>query len=462
MRMSMEGYRRHLKRTVLTLAAILLVTTFVGLAAAIWIGLVGAAPDRLPLESPSLKAALSLALRSLRPVLPVIAALVAAPLVVAQLLDQLHDIGSPKEAHDFLNRLRFGPLGRRPRLLARQGQIASQDGIVAERVGGPASLIVYNDTAVVTEQGGRLNRILGPGVHTLDPHERIWELVDLRSQRWVREVSALTREGIPVRCELDICFKIAESPPTAHRLSQTAGRPTSLPYPYSPEAVLRAATSKRIRPPEELTLLLDWDSRVARLGESALRDILATYRLDWLIRAPQPDQPHPRDEIRRRLKADLQDRVSDLGARLLEIELGHIQVKAPDRGNRRTEQVSEKLLEIVSQQRIEAWNAGWSARALASRAEGEAELLRIDAARIQAQAEMVIALAEALHPVLARRETSEPYVLALRVVEALRWMSYDPGTRDFMPPEAIRTLRRLQDLLDSDAAAPGRDTRPDW
>jgi hypothetical protein len=27
-------------------------------------------------------------------------------------------------------------------------------------------------------------------------------------------------------------------------------------------------------------------------------------------------------------------------------------------------------------------------------------------------------------------------------------MSYDPDTRDFMPPEAMRTLRRLQRLLE--------------
>lgn len=459
--MSAKGYGRHLKRTLSTLAAILLVTTSVGLAAEIWIHLVGGAPDDLRFGSSSLKAAISLALTSFQAVLPVMAALVAVPLLGARLLDQLYDIGSPKQAHDFLNRLQFGTLGRRPRLLAKQGHLASKDGIVPEGVGGPASLIIYNDTATVTEQGGRISRVLGPGVHSLAAHEKIWEIVDLRPQRWVREVCALTKEGIPISCDLDICFKIAESPDGTRGAKRTARRHTNLPYPYSPEAVLRAATGRRIRASDELTPVLDWESRVARLGESALRDILATYRLDWLIRAPQPKQPHPRDEIQRRLKIALQNTISDLGAQLLEIELGKIQVKAPDTGNRKTEEVSERLLEIVSQQWLKAWNAGWSARALASRAEGEAELLRIDAARIQAQAEMVIALAEALHPMLISKETSEPYVLALRVVEALRWMSYDPGTRDFMPPEAIRTLRRLQDLLDGEGAALGRDTTPD-
>jgi hypothetical protein len=31
-------------------------------------------------------------------------------------------------------------------------------------------------------------------------------------------------------------------------------------------------------------------------------------------------------------------------------------------------------------------------------------------------------------------------------------MSYDPDTRDFMPPEAMRTLRRLQRLLEEETA----------
>jgi hypothetical protein len=47
------------------------------------------------------------------------------------------------------------------------------------------------------------------------------------------------------------------------------------------------------------------------------------------------------------------------------------------------------------------------------------------------------------------------------VVEALRWMSYDPGMREFMPPEALRTLKRLQALLDSEAAVPEQDQEPD-
>jgi len=459
--MSGRRHVQHLKQTLPTLSAILLGTAVIGITAEIWLHLFNTEPANLRFFSPSFRTAFSLALSAIRAGFPVVAALVTVPFLSARLLFQLYDLESIKKAHDFLNRLRFSSLGSGPSLLAKEGRLAAGGDTVAGRAGGPASLIVYNDTAVVTEQGGSIKRVLGPGVQVLEPHEKIWETIDLRPQRRVCQVYGLTKEGIPVSCDLDMCFRIADSAVSPSGTRRAPRNQGAVPYAYAEDAVLRATTSRWICGPEDQTRALKWDHRVVKMAEATLRDILATYRLDWLIEAPQPDQPHPRDEIRHWLESDLEEKIRVVGAQLKEIELGQIQVKPPDRETAPTEQVSEKLMEIVSQQWIDAWNADWSARALASRAEGEAELLRIDAVRIQAQTEMVIALTEALQPMLTSPETSEPYVLALRVVEALRWMSYDPGMREFMPPEAIRTLRRLQELLDSEAAAPEQNRKLD-
>jgi hypothetical protein len=188
---------------------------------------------------------------------------------------------------------------------------------------------------------------------------------------------------------------------------------------------------------------MTWAGRtVIGFTEGTLRNILAEYRLDWLIAPPQPNQAPPREEICQRLAEELRGKVSAVGAKLLGVEIGKIQVKARD------EEVSRRLSSIISEQWLEAWQADWKARALTRNAEGEAELLRMDAARIQAQAEMVITLTEGLQSTVLSQKATEPYLLALRFVEALRWMSYDPSTRDFMPPEAMRTLKRLQRLLD--------------
>jgi hypothetical protein len=334
-------------------------------------------------------------------------------------------------------------MGFGPHLLIKEGEIAAGENGPVGRVGGPASLVVYNDSAVVTEQGGCLKRVIGPGFTQLEPFEKVWETIDLRPQRWVYEVFALTKEGIPVSCEADISFKVDDGAHDRHAREEATKPIDTVPYPYTEGAVFKAATSKWMRESERDDSFMTWAGRVViGFTEGTLRNILAEYRLDWLIAPPQPDQAHPREEICQRLREELRGKVSTVGAKLLGVEIGKIQVKARD------EDVSQRLSDIISEQWLEAWQADWKAQALTRGAEGEAELLRMDTARIQAQAEMVIALTEGLQSTVLSQRAAEPYLLALRFVEALRWMSYDPDTRDFMPPEAMRTLRRLQRLLE--------------
>ena len=448
--MSLKWYKDNLQWTLLTLGVILLVAVILGLAAEVWLRNAETTLGADQAGPASLGATLSLALASVRIALPVVGALIAVPLLASRLVYRLYAIKDLKETHDALNRIVFGKLGFRPYLLIKEGKIASGENTPAERVGGPASLVIYNDTAVVTEQYGCLKRVLGAGFAQLERFEKVWETIDLRPQRWVYEVFALTKEGIPISCEADISFKIDDRFRDVEGRERTKTPTSKAPYPYTEEAVLRAVTSQWIREPDREDPRMAWTGRVViSLTEGTLRHILAEYRLDWLIAPTQPGQKHPREEIRQRLKEELQAKVGAVGAKILEVELGEIQVKARDK------EVSRQLSDIISKQWIEAWYAGWESRALTSRAEGEAELLRVDAARIQAQAEMVITITETLQSTIMSQQAIEPYLLALRFVEALRWMSYDPYTREFMPPEAMRTLRRMQELLEAEAAMPG-------
>jgi len=446
---SLKWYKDNLKRTLLTLGVILLVAVALGLAAEVWLRSAETAPEPDQAGLASIQAMLSLALASVRIVLPVVGALVAVPLLASRLFYKLHATKDLKEAHDSLNRIVFGKLGFGPYLLVKEGKIASGEDTPARRIGGPASLVVYNDTAIVTEQYGRLKRVLGAGFPQLERFEKVWEIIDLRPQHWVYEVFALTKEGIPISCEADILFKIDDRFQDAEGREQTKTPTSEAPYPYTEEAVLRAATSKWIREPDREDPRIAWTGRVV-IGsvEGLLRNILAEYRLDWLIAPPQPDQKHPREEIRQRLEEGLQDGVRSVGAKILNVEIGAIEVKARDK------EIAQQLSDIVSKQWVEAWHADWEARALASRVEGEAELLRMDMARIQAQAEMVVTLTDALQSTVVSQGAIEPYILALRFVEALRWMSYNTYTREFMPPEAMRTLRQLQALLGAEAGTP--------
>lgn len=439
---SLKWYKDNLKRTLLTLGMLLLIAAILSVLTERELRDSQVNPGNTLFSF--LREIFLLAYTSACLAFPVVGALVAIPLVVSSLFYRLYATKDLKEAHDTFNRIVFGKLGFGPYLLIKEGRLAAGAGSPVAHVGGPASLVIYNDTAVVTEQYGHLKRVLGAGFPQLERFERVWEIIDLRPQRWVYEVFALTREGIPISCEADISFKIDDRLPTGEEKGQTAG----MPYPYTEEAVLKAATSKWIREPWRDDPRMAWTGRVViGFTEGILRDILAEYRLDWLIAPPQPGQPHPREEIRQRLEKELAIKAATVGAKILKVDLGAIRVKARD------EEVSRKLADIVSKQWIESWFADWESRALTSQAEGEAELLRMDAAQIQAQAEMVIALTEALQSAIMNQQATEPYLLALRFVETLRWLSFDPYTRDFMPPEVIRTLKRMQELLEAD---PGR------
>jgi hypothetical protein len=441
---SLKPYKDNLKHTLLTLGIILLVGVVLGLAAEVWLCSAETMFDMDQVGPASLGATLSLALASMRMALPVVGVLAAIPLLALRLLHILYATKDLNEAHNALNRIIFGQLGGSPRILVKEGKIASGEDTFAHRVGGPVSLTVHSDSAVVTEQYGRLKQILGPGRWQLKPFEKIWAIIDFRPQCWIYEVSALTKEGIPISCEADISFKIDDhhrDPRWKVHVSET--------YPYAEEAVFRAATSTWIRKTEREDPRIAWTGRVVvDSTDSLLRDILAEYRLDWLLAPTRPGDEHPREKIRKRLEDGLRERVIEVGARLLNVEIGMIEVKARD------EQTSNQLSEVVSKQWIEGWEADWKRRALASKAEGEAELLRIDMARIQAQANMVVTLIDALQSTIVSQRTIEPYILALRFVEVLRWTSYNTKTHEFMPPEAMRTLKQLQQLLEPEAHAP--------
>ncbi len=108
--------------------------------------------------------------------------------------------------------------------------------------------------------------------------------------------------------------------------------------------------------------------------------------------------------------------------------------------------------ERVSDQWIKAWQAEWQRDAMLVQAEGEAQLATIDAAQTRAQVQMILTLVERLQPLVKVREQAAVYEVAVRLVETLRWMSFDPVTRAFLPPEALRSLQDLEDSLSTGQA----------
>jgi len=385
--------------------------------------------------------------------LPAAAAIGTALLVPAWYLDRLYDLGGLGGGMFFLFVSVFGQIDARPWLVVREGALQGDPNSSLAKVGGPGLLVVYNDSAVVTECRGALKRVLGPGYHRLERFERVWEIVDLRPQRWVYTVSALTRDGIPISCDVDVLFKIDDRlegddtplPPTADR-----------PYPFTDQAVLRAATATRIREEKREDPVMKWTGRVV-IGEAEgiLRNLLGQYRLDQLVQ-PENGKGDNWTDIRNQLEEQLYKNARKIGVRILSVDVGRIdiQVSLPEG----EEEAAKELRDEVLDQWIRTWQAELERDVLTLQAEGEAALAGLEAVSVRAKAEMVLTLVEAIQSLVTQEQVSA-YQIALRFIETLRWMSFDPGIRAFVPLEPLRFLEKLHETVER-AALPADGRRP--
>jgi len=399
--------------------------------------------------------------RALQAVAPLIIALVAVPLILARLAGETDSGISAPAAQERLNEIVFGPLGGTPRLSVRQGRMAADEEPLLQQVGGPATLAVYDDSAVVTERSGRIARVLGTGVHHLLRHERVWETVDLRPQRWVRNVYGVTREGLPISCNLDLVFRINGASPESGASASSSSKSVAAGRSYSDEAVLAAATSQTVAEQDGIRETRDWSDRVVSIAESILRDTLAAYPLDWLIASPDEDRLHPRDEIHRYLTASLQDAVTDVGAELISVRLGEIRIEIQDADRPEMQQVSHAISDIVSGQWIDAWHARWRLPVSRNEHAGKAGDLPLEAVQTEARVELIVGLSEILRPLAQSDRVSHHKAVAAALIEALQWLSHDAVEADHMAPEALRTVGELQRLLRSAAGEPPTTTRGD-
>ncbi len=253
--------------------------------------------------------------------LPITLTVVIVFWLAARFIRDVYRLNSIWEGLGFLMRHRFGKPGFRPFIKIDHGQIPPHADSTLISAGGRGSLIVGNDSAVVLEQGGRLSGVLAPGFHILDPFEKIYDVVDLRPKCFPLEVKAMSNEGILVTWKVEVRYQIASG----------WRQPTpETPYPSLITSVLRASTSKwrREREGGKLKDIMDWEKLVViSRTEGTLRSIVARYPLDKLIDLDPAGRQTIRESIRQELLQTLPARVHELGARILDVELGNLQVE---------------------------------------------------------------------------------------------------------------------------------------
>ncbi len=433
----------------------------------------------------------------------------------SRFLQALHGLANLKEAGDYLRTSLFGwvvgpgpfaaklsttlaienvfgeLIKSKPFIIVTGGQILGGEHQPLVRIGGPASLIVHNDSAVLLERAGRLTRVVGPSFGPLRRFEKIRAIVDLRPRWYPFTVSGQSREGIPVKWPINVHFQINDEGKGRHEAK------ADTPYAYSEEALFKATTDYWVREFER-TDHQDWRDRlIMGEAEGTLRNIMADLTLDQLIQAPRlpqllnayfeeveleqlcaeldvnyaslPDtskvekarglvlqlefegraqelidlcqERRPNrlwDEAiypREQLEVVLRKNAANHGAKILDLTLDNVQMEDP-----------------VDQQWLETWKAKWKNLSMVQLAEGKARGVQLaEETKARAEQEMLRAIVEGLQDLV---ETGQPIgaeIILLRFTETVRRIAADPFSFPFRvePNSAVQALRSLRDFFES-------------
>jgi regulator of protease activity HflC (stomatin/prohibitin superfamily) len=289
-------------------------------------------------------------------------------------------------------------------------------------IGGPAWLTVGEGNAVLLERGSGFSRIVGTGYHRLRPHERVRGVIDLRTHYRKGSQGVLTRDGIPVKMDVDLTFRITERnlpddpPPTPppplgpySRLRLALGLRvrhdllvTSQPHRFSRETVRRLVYETTIMSPDTPP---DWTNSFYYVRSGDITDQIANRRLDE-VSAPDNVQVHPRAEVARIGLEDSRSAASAQGIEILDMTLGVIEPQ-------------DKYPHIANQI-IANWKIEWERRARLLAAQAEARRTQLlEEARAEAQANMIQALNEGFRIAVGNNPENSKDVIALRYIDTL-------------------------------------------
>jgi hypothetical protein len=372
-------------------------------------------------------------------ILPALLVLCVMLAISGHFMQSVYHLPTWTDGMQALLHLRFGLWSFQPWMKIEQGKpTLNANGVIAF-LGGPGNLIVNNDSALVLQQKGRLSRVVGPGFVQLKDQERIYDIIDLRPRRFEYEVSAMTREGIPIKWNVEVRLQIEDG-------GQAASE--SMPFPFSEEAVLKAATCKWRR---EASFAhgqdMNWEGMVVvSQAEGILRSILARRPLDQLIGLTS-DERAAREPIQEELKQELRQVASRYGARILEVKLDNLKVT----------NVNYEADDAATLEWIKHWKTRWQGWSLHTLAPEEARRIYLyDTAKAEAQSHLISRLAREI------QDADSPAAVLTRLYVALDRARAAAPSRTFVPNQALEGAGRIRQMVSgeptSGAPSSGIDT----
>lgn len=317
-------------------------------------------------------------------------------------------------------------------IMAKEGEFVKADQWpvwMAQTLGGPLTLIVFDGCALYIERGNRFSRIVGPGdkVPFLEWYETIKYVVDLRPKVRADKFDVWTKDGIKIEIKARIECRIGDP-----RKKEPEGK---LVYPYDPIAVKNAIERYALRwpaCPEGEPVEFTWIDAAWGQVTGIVPGYISSRMLDDLFMANRNSgqilSPNAIQEIFSKLNAA----TNGFGVFVTDFQI--LEIKIPP--------------EVESYQK-EYWKA--ERQSIATITDGQAKAFRIrerEKARAEAQYKIILAIAEGLEKNRDGQFT-EPVLLSLSGVldESLR----EPLTRAYLAKETLDTLEQLQKMLDHQA-----------
>ena len=364
--------------------------------------------------------------------LPGLIAWIGLLTILTKFMQIIYSPGDWIDTFEYLFLSMFGPLfARYPFVFVQEGQVTdrckkmpqgSPDG-----PGGPGLFIVFNDSAIVTERGGRRMAVVGPSVCEARRFEKIHQTFDLRPQTRSTPVVCITRDGIPVKTTAGATFRI-----------RWKGEPTAnLPHPADPDALLQAAAGQAVfAPVGGIKEVRNWADRVGSNLDVELRTIIARYRLDELLEVRDPGL-RPRSDLLREYAAALRNMAKNFGAEIIEVRLDPFEFGGD---------VPFASVRSLRELRLDVWRAPWEGQVRVRAAQAEAGAIQMkEMAQSYAQLELISAIT---HEFKSTADESIPLdLIILRFVEVISRMAANPDAAIFLPREALQTLEGVQRLL---------------
>jgi hypothetical protein len=244
-----------------------------------------------------------------------------------------------------------------------------------DRIGGPGFVIVQPGSAAVFRHLREISEPVVSAVHFVAPFERVAQAVSLEEQQGDRDaIPAMTRDGILVRlCDVHFRYRIR------HRVEN--GRPVlrtpEQPNPFDLTALTSMLANLSV---QEDGKQERWIAAIERAVTGTITDFVASKTIDYLT-APCRDGSNPRQAMQAAILPEARRSLNGLGAELLWIDPGHLEIDFQE----------------VGEQRTSLWAARWIGNSNVTRSYSESlrQAYR-ELGRAQAQAEIIMSIADAL------------------------------------------------------------------